>query len=68
MARSTCAPVLRLNTPGAGYAGLVIAAAGWTEPDVALLVGAPVEAWRELTAGEVQAMAARQVVGALDTR
>ena len=60
--------LVKLRVAGAGYAGLAIVAAGWTEADVAQLVGAPVEGWRELTAAEVQALAASRTVGAGDTR
>jgi hypothetical protein len=53
---------------GAGYAGLAIVSAGWTEANVEKVVGAPVEGWRELTADEVQALAAGRVLGRVDGR
>lgn len=66
--------LVRLRIPGAGsggrgsYASYAIVDASWNEADVAQLVGAPVETSIEQTAEQLQALAARRVVGRSDGR
>jgi hypothetical protein len=60
--------LVKLRVPGIGYASLAIVDVGWSEAEVACLLGSPIDAWCEQGADDLRRHAAAQSVRRPDTR